>query len=54
MHKYYIKTRFVIPEFPKARTDKTGYNTIRYMIFQYGLEPALIQRILIGFKAILE
>ncbi len=24
------------------------------MIFQYGLEPVLIQRIVIGFKAILE
>ena len=25
-----------------------------YMIFQHGLEPVLIQRILIGFEAILE
>ena len=25
-----------------------------YMIFQYGLEPVLIQHILIGFEAILE
>ena len=25
-----------------------------YMIFKYGLEPVLIQRILIGLKAILE
>ena len=25
-----------------------------YMIFQYGREPVLIQRILIGFEAILE
>ncbi len=52
---------------PKARANKTGFNimivhfyirrkldTIRYMIFQYGLEPILIQRILIGFEAILE
>ena len=29
-------------------------NTIRYMIFQFGLEPFLIQRIFIGFEAILE
>ena len=33
---------------------KIVYNKMRYMIFQYGLEPVLIQWILIGFKAILE
>ena len=26
----------------------------KYMIFQYGLEPVIIQRILISFEAILE
>ena len=29
-------------------------NTMLFIIFQYGLEPVLIQRILIGFDAILE
>ena len=29
-------------------------NTMLYMIFQYGWEPVLIQRISIGFEAILE
>ena len=29
-------------------------NTMLYMIFQYGWEPVLILRILIGFEAILE
>ena len=29
-------------------------NTMLYMIFQYGWEPVLIHRILIGFEAILE
>ena len=31
---------------------KTGFNTILYFIFRYGLEPVLIQRIYIGFEAI--
>ena len=62
MYNYKIKTNFVSPEMPKGCANKTGfniiivhfYNTIRYMIFHYGLEPVLIQRILISFKAILE
>ena len=29
-------------------------NTMLYIIFQYGVEPVLIQRIIIGFEAILE
>ena len=29
-------------------------NSVLYMIFQYGLQPVLIHRILIGFEAILE
>ena len=57
-----INSSFVDPERPEAQTKKTGinfqwkifYNTIQYMIFQYGWEPFLIQQILIGFKAILE
>ena len=52
---------------PKSRANQTGFNIrilhfyirrkldiIRYNIFQYGLEPLLIQRILFGFEAILE
>ena len=31
-----------------------GYNTMLYIIFQYGLEMVLIQRIIISFEAILE
>ena len=49
---------------PKARANKTGfmivhfyirkkteYNTMLGIIFQYGLEPVLIQRIIIGFQS---
>ena len=50
--KYKINPSFDSPEEPKARANKTGinimifilifvenfYNTIRFMIFQYGLE----------------
>ena len=62
MYNYKIKTNFVSPEMPKGCANKTGfniiivhfYNTIRYMIFHYGLEPVLIHRILISFEAILE
>ena len=32
----------------------TSFNNIQYMNFKYGSEPILIQRKLIGFKAILE
>ena len=52
---------------PKARANKTGFDImivhfyirrkldmIRYMIFRYGLEPVLFQRLLIGFEALLE
>ena len=49
MYNYGIKTNFVSPE-----TPKTGYNTIRYMIVKYGVEPVLIQWLLINFEAILE
>ena len=28
------------------------FNTLRYMIFQYSLEPVLIKRVFIGFEAI--
>ena len=47
----------------KAQVNKAGFNIMivlfyicwkRYMIFQYGREPVLIQRTLIGFQAILE
>ena len=34
--------------------EKNFFNTMIYMIFQYGWESVLIQRILIGFEAILE
>ena len=69
MYNYNIKTSFVSPKIPKGRANKTsfnfiivhfyicrktGYNMTRYMIFQYGLEPVLIQWILYGFEAILE
>ena len=50
MYNYKIKTSFVSPEM----TKETGYYTIQYMVFQYGLETFLIQRIVIGFEAILE
>ena len=40
-----VKSSFV------STINKTGFN---FMIFQYGLEPVLIQWILIGFGAILE
>ena len=66
-HNYKSKLDLFSPEIPKARTNKTGFNImivhfyirrkldiIQYMIFQYDLEPFLIQRILIGFEAILE
>ena len=68
MKNFKIKTSFVRPEGPKARANKIGinfmiflllgilgclqYNTIHH--FQYSSEPVLIQRILIGFEAILE
>ena len=38
---------------PKSLANKTGYNTIRYKIFPFSLEPVLIQRISIGLEAIL-
>ena len=38
----------------KADLNKIVGNTIQCMIFQYGLELVLIQRIWIGFDAILE
>ena len=65
-YNYKMKTS---PEMPKAQANKTGvnfmilyfcirrkleYNMKEHIIFQYSLEPVLIQRILIGFKAILE
>ncbi len=67
MYKNKIKPSFVNPDMPKARANKTSFHvmivhfhirrkmdiTIRYMIFQYGFKPVLIQRILIGFAAIL-
>ena len=38
MYYYKIKTNFVNPEMPKAQAnktgEKTGYDTIQYMIFQ--------------------
>ena len=62
-----IKPSFINLAIPKARANKTGLDImilhfyirrkldiIRYIIFQYGLEPVLIQQILIGFEAILE
>ena len=33
---------------------KILHDTIRYIIFQYGSDPVLIQRILIGSMALLE
>ena len=57
----------IINSFPSVYKCKTSFNIrlphfyirrqldiIRYMIFQYGLEPVLIQRILIGFEDILK
>ena len=63
MYNYKIKTSFVSPEIPKARANntsfniqdctflylqKTGYNAIRYMNFQYGLEQVLIHAAVIN------
>ncbi len=59
---------FVGPKWPNARANKIGINfifllkylskivcnAIRNNIFQYNPKPFLIQRILIGFEAILE
>ena len=64
---YKIKFSFVSPEGLKARANKTCIdnmiftlicveivcNTMLYIVFQYG-EPVLIQRIVIGFEAILD
>ena len=68
MENYKIETNLLNPDGPKARNNKTGinfmifiliswkivYNTMLFMIFQYGWEPILIQRIFIGSEAILE
>ena len=67
MYNYKIKTSFVSSEMSQARAIKNGFNImivhfyihrkldimIRYMIFQSGLEPVLIQR-LIGFEVIMD
>ena len=53
MYNYKIKTIFVSPEMPLYIFIFVE-NWIRYMIFPYGLEPDLIQQILIGFEAIME
>ncbi len=59
MWNYKIKTSFGSPEMPKARPNKTGfnskiyillfvenvYNTMLYMIFLYVLELVLIQQL---------
>ena len=56
MYNYKIKTSFVSPEIQNAQANKTGFylmivhfynirrklDIIRYMIFQYCLEPVLI------------
>ena len=63
-----INTSFICPSLRPLGANKTGinlkicillvlenfYHLKRYKIFQYGSEPVLIQRILIGFEAILE
>ncbi len=61
MYNYKIKTSFVSPEGTGWRDNKTGFNIIivhfyvhRKRIRINGLEPILIHRILIDFKAILE
>ena len=69
MYNFKIKPVLLVVKLSKAQANKTsikfmivhsyirkktGYNTICYMISQYGLKQVLIQRILIGFEAILE
>ena len=50
MKNYKIKNRFVRPEKPV----KIVRYTMLHMIFQYDSELILIQRILIGFEAMLK
>ena len=64
MKNYKINTSFISPEDPKAQDNKTGNHFMIFivifleiclsMIFQYSLEPVIIQRILIVSEAILE
>ena len=68
MKKYKIKISFVSPEGPKAWSNMPGINFMifilcsfiifsnlkSYIVFQYGKELVLIQRISIGLEAILE
>ena len=62
-----VKTSFVSPEKKKSLANKTAIDitiffvivkifcdTMLYMIFQYCWKPVLIQRISIGFEAVLE
>ena len=42
MYNYKVKYILIFVE--------TGYNTMLYIIFQYGWQPVLIQRILIGLE----
>ena len=64
---YKINSSFFSPEVPKSQANKTVsnivilfykksknvFNTIQHKIYQYGTAPVLIQRILIGFEAML-
>ena len=63
MKNYKIKTSFVRPDGPKARAIETGTKYVIFIlflmekcllydalfVFQYGSEPVLVQRTLIGF-----
>ena len=48
------KTRIYFMIFILVFLKKIVCNTMQYMIFKYGLEPVLIQRISFGSKALLE
>ena len=60
MKNHKIKTSFVSPEWPNALANKLVLIFIFIAIFvendffQYGWKPVLIQRILIGFEAMLD
>ena len=67
MKNYKIKTSFARPEGPKSQNNTNCTNlmifnfnisvklskTMLFRLFKYGREPGLIQRIFIGFDAIL-